>query len=171
MGLVPPKRQGDEDELFNPRTSPQPCCYRLGFPSLAFTTMNRNDFLKISCDIFSHFSLWLQAYVLLLTWQAIAVGWDALGSGRKELVQDLLRKRMINGDGGVKGAGAPVSSTTPLLGIGLILVPLCCGFSGCALAWDHVGLSGDDDSRFPLLSSARSNLLVFFPCRSFHTPG
>lgn len=34
----------------------------------------------------------------------------------------------------------------------MILVPLCCGFSGCALAWDHVGLSGDEGSAFPLCS-------------------
>lgn len=56
------------------------------------------------------------------------------------------------GDGGVKGVGAPLSSTAPLLGVGVILMPLCCGFSGCALAWHHVGLSGDDDSGFPLCS-------------------
>lgn len=74
-----------------------------------------------------------------------AVGQDSLGSGRKELVQVLLRKRMINGDGGVKGVGAPLSSTAPLLGLGVILVPLCS-------TWDHVGLSGDDDSRFSLCS-------------------
>lgn len=39
------------------------------------------------------------------------MGQDALGSGRKELVQLLLRKRMINGDGGVKGAQQPHAGT------------------------------------------------------------
>lgn len=34
----------------------------------------------------------------------------------------------------------------------MILVPLCSGFSGCALAWDHMGPSGAGGSRFPLCS-------------------
>lgn len=70
------------------------------------------------------------------------MGQDALGSGRRQLVQVLLKKRMISGDGGVKGAGAPLSPTAPLLGLSVILVPLCHGFSGCALAWDRVGHQG-----------------------------
>lgn len=79
---------------------------------------------------------------------ASAVGQDALGSGR--IGSGPLEEE--DRDGGVKGVGAPLSSTTLLLGLTVILVPLFCGFSGCALALDHVGLSGDDDSRFPLCS-------------------
>ncbi|XP_009320116.1 PREDICTED: ubiquitin carboxyl-terminal hydrolase BAP1 [Pygoscelis adeliae] len=63
----------------------------------------------------------------------LKVGPASSGSNGRALVQVLLRKRMMNGDGGMKGTRAPP-------------------FSGCALACDHVGPSGGGGSRFPLCS-------------------
>lgn len=46
-------------------------------------------------------------------------------------------------------------------GVSMILVLLCCGFSGCTVAWDRVGpLRGRWQQVSSLLSSLRGNLLV-----------
>lgn len=100
MDLVPRKRQGDEDEPFNPQTSPQPCCCDLDFPSLAFINMNRNDVFKKYLVISS--AIFLSGYkcvcvsfrcslLLLLTWH---LQWVRMHWAVEELVQVLLRKRI-----------------------------------------------------------------------------
>ena len=80
----------------------------------------------MSCDLFSRVSLQLEACVSFrcslllfmvgiyflaghLQWvRMLKVGLASLGSGRRGLVKVLSRKRMLNGDGWMKGARAPL---------------------------------------------------------------
>jgi len=75
-----------------------------------------------------------------LQWvRMLKVGPASPGSNSRGLVQILSRKRMMNGSGEMKGARAPLQHARAqhlcCWEFSVILVPLCCGFSGCALAW------------------------------------
>lgn len=145
----------------------------------------------MSCDLFSRVSLQLEEYVsfrcsLLLfmvgifflaghPWwvRMLKVGPSSLGSGSRELVQVLSRKRMMNGDEGSQSTSvASWGSTALLLGSRrdpgaavLRFFWLCLGLG------PHGTFGGQCQQVSSLCSSPRSNLLVFFLSRSLHTPG